>query len=125
METSLVTCVICPKGCSISVNWKEENGHKTVIEVNGNSCKRGYTYASSEVIHPVRVLSSTVRIRGSNLSLLPVRSASPIPKEVLLEAMKTIKETTVDAPLRMGDVIIRNIASTGVDMVACRDAERK
>lgn len=125
METSLVTCVICPKGCSISVNWKEENGEKTVIDVNGNSCKRGYTYASSEVIHPVRVLSSTVRIRNSTLTLLPVRSASPLPREVLLEAMKTIKNTVVDAPVKMGDVIIHNIASTTVDMVACRDAERK
>lgn len=125
METSLVTCVICPKGCSISVNWSEENGEKVIEDIKGNSCRRGWTYASSEVVHPVRVLSSTVRIRNSDLNLLPVRSRSPLPKEVLPDAMKTIKNTVVEGPVRMGDVIISDIASTGIDMIACRDAGRK
>ncbi len=122
METSLVTCVICPKGCSISVGFALENGNKVIKEVRGNSCKRGLEYASSEVIHPLRVLSSTVRITGSTLNLLPVRSASPLPKELTFKAMKSIKECTVNAPVKMGDVIIKNIAGSGIDMVACRDA---
>ncbi len=122
METNLVTCVICPKGCSISVEWVEENGEKVIKEVKGNSCKRGLSYASSEVVHPVRVLSSTVRIKNSRLSLLPVRSASPLPRELMFEAMKTIKNTAVNGPVKMGDVIIKNVADSGIDMIACRDA---
>lgn len=122
METSLVTCVICPKGCSISVDWVEENGIKVIKEVKGNSCKRGFSYASSEVVHPVRVLSSTVRIKDSHLTLLPVRSASPLPKELMFEAMKTIKKAKVNGPVKMGDIIIKNIAASGIDMIACRDS---
>jgi CxxC motif-containing protein len=124
METSLVTCVICPKGCSISVDWEEENGEKVIREVKGNSCRRGLTYASSEVVHPERVLSSTVRIRNGRLALLPVRSASPLPKELLLTAMETIKKTVVEAPVKMGDVIIPDIAGTGISMIACRNVDR-
>ncbi len=123
METSLVTCVICPKGCSISVQWSEEDGVKKVEEVHGNSCKRGFTYASSEVVHPERVLSSTVRITNSRLSLLPLRSSKPLPKEILLDAMKVIKSTRVEGPVKMGDVIIADILSSGIDMVACRDSD--
>ena len=122
METNLVTCVICPKGCSISVGWVEENGEKVIKEVKGNSCKRGLSYASSEVVHPVRVLSSTVRIKNSRLSLLPVRSASPLSKELMFEAMARIKNTEVNGPVKMGDVIIKNVADSGIDMIACRDA---
>ncbi len=123
METSLVTCVICPKGCSISVAWSEEDGVRKVEEIHGNSCKRGLSYASSEVIHPVRVLSSTVRIKKSALSLLPVRSSSPLPKEKILDAMAVIKKTTVEGPVKMGDVIIPDILGSGIDMIASRDSD--
>lgn len=123
METSLVTCVICPKGCSISVAWRMEDGVKKVEEVHGNSCPRGLSYASSEVVHPVRVLSSTVRIRNSALSLLPVRSSSPLSKEMILDAMAVIKKTVVDGPVKMGDVIIPDILKSGIDMIACRDSD--
>ncbi len=123
METSLVTCVICPKGCSISVQWSEADGVKKVEEVHGNSCRRGLTYASSEVVHPERVLSSTVRIHNSSLKLLPVRSSAPLPKELILDAMTVIKATTVEGPVKMGSVIIPNILSSGIDMVACRDSD--
>ncbi len=123
METSLVTCVICPKGCSISVAWSEDGGVKKVEEVHGNSCRRGLSYASSEVIHPVRVLSSTVRIKKSTLSFLPVRSSSPLPKEKILDAMAVIKKTTVEGPVKMGDVIIPDILGSGIDMIASRDSD--
>ena len=131
METSFVTCVICPKGCSISVDWDLENGVKKVINVTGNSCPRGLKYATAEVIHPERVLTSTVRVKNGSLALLPIRSATPIPKESMLEAMKTISEAVVDVSacgasgLKMGTVVIKNIAGTGIDMIACRDVVAK
>lgn len=136
METSLITCVICPKGCSISVDWESEDGNasgvKRVVKVTGNSCPRGLKYATAEVIHPERVLTSTVRVKNGSLALLPIRSASPIPKEAMMEAMKTISSSIVDASsfggegaLKMGTVVIKNIAGTGIDMIACRDVLAK
>ncbi len=128
METSLVTCVICPKGCSISVDWEFVDGEKKVFQVTGNSCPRGLKYATAEVIHPERVLTSTVRVKNGSLALLPIRSASPIPKEAMMDAMKTISSTCLDiasfgneGALKMGTVVIQNIAGTGIDMIACRD----
>jgi CxxC motif-containing protein len=142
METSFVTCVICPKGCSISVDWEFKDGVKTVVKVTGNSCPRGLKYATAEVIHPERVLTSTVRVKNGSLVLLPIRSATPIPKEAMMEAMKTISATVIDVAdfgscdasgtcgasngiLKMGTVVIKNIAGTGIDMIACRNVVAK
>ena len=124
METSLITCVICPKGCSISVEWIEENGEKKIVSVRGNSCKRGEVYASQEVVDPKRVLTSTVKLVNNELNVLPIRSSSPIRKEKIFEAMDEIKKTVVDRDIKMGDVIIENIASTNVSMISCRDARK-
>ena len=122
METSLITCVICPKGCSISVDWIEENGEKKIVSVRGNSCKRGEVYASQEVVDPKRVLTSTVKLVNNELNVLPISSSSPIRKEKIFEARDEIKKTVVDRDIKMGDVIIENIASTNVSMIRSRDA---
>ena len=134
METSFITCVICPKGCNIKVDWKtNEDGSKEVLNVTGNSCPRGLSYATAEVIHPQRVLTSTVRVKKmspngkSSFELIPIRSASPIPKEVMMKAMDVISNTVLDytselsPSLKMGDTVIHNIVNTGIDMIACRD----
>ena len=129
METSFVTCVICPRGCGIKVDWNLlDDGSKKVVGVEGNSCPRGLGYATAEVVHPERVLTSTVRVvrdgeDGSVCELVPIRSASPIPKESMMAAMDEISKTTLKGrDLKMGDVVIIDVAGTGVDMVACRDS---
>ncbi len=129
METSFVTCVICPKGCRIKVDWSPlDDGSKKVVGVEGYSCPRGLRYATSEVVHPERVLTSTVRfVKDGECDhageLVPIRSASPIPKELMMAAMDEISKTVVKGPsLKMGDVVVGNVAGTGVDMIACRDS---
>ncbi len=129
METSFVTCVICPKGCGIKVDWELcDDGSKKVVGVFGNSCTRGLKYATAEVVHPERVLTSTVRLvndgdDGHSCELVPIRSASPIPKESLMAAMEEISKKTIrNSSVKMGDVVIEDIAGTGVAMVACRDS---
>lgn len=129
METSFVTCVICPKGCGIKVDWELcDDGSKKVVGVFGNSCTRGLKYATAEVVHPERVLTSTVRLvndgdDGHSCELVPIRSASPIPKESLMAAMEEISKKTIrNSSVKMGDVVIEDIVGTGVAMVACRDS---
>lgn len=129
METSFVTCVICPKGCSIKVCWNLlDDGSKNVVSVEGNSCPRGLGYATSEIVHPERVLTSTIRVvhsgeNGSCVEHVPIRSASPIPKESMMAAMEEISKKTIrNSSVKMGDVVIEDIAGTGVAMVACRDS---
>ena len=113
MKKSLV-CVSCPLGCSIEVEM--ENGE--VVSVTGNTCKRGDAYARSEMTHPVRSLTSTVKVKGGVHPVVPVKSAKPIPKEKMFECMEQINSVTLDAPVKIGDVVIENVLGTGVDTVA-------
>lgn len=113
MKKSLV-CVSCPLGCPIEVEM--ENGE--VISVTGNTCKRGELYARTEMTHPVRSLTSTVKVEGGVHPVVPVKSASPVPKEKMLDCMKVINSVTVKGPVKIGDVIITDILGTGVNIVA-------
>lgn len=113
MKKNLV-CVSCPLGCPIEVEM--ENGE--VISVTGNTCKRGDLYARTEMTHPVRSLTSTVKVEGGVHPVVPVKSASPVPKEKMLDCMKVINSVTVKAPVKIGDVVIADILGTGVNIVA-------
>lgn len=107
-------CIVCPNGCRLRV--EEENG----CRVTGNACPRGAEYGKSEVLHPVRVLTGTVRLHGANLPRCPVKTRGPIPKEKLLEAAQALCRVDVEAPVRIGDVVLADICGTGVDLVAAR-----
>ena len=62
-------CIVCPNGCHLKVD--EENGYN----VTGNKCERGAEYGKAELLHPVRVVTSTVRIEGA--AACPSRPAPP------------------------------------------------
>ncbi len=109
-----ITCTVCPMGCEILVTGDE----KEAKQISGYSCPRGLTYAKAEYAHPVRILTTTVRTEGFASPLLAVRSAVPVPKEKIAECVKSLKSVTVNRPVKVGDVIVRNICSTGVDVVA-------
>ncbi|NMP38212.1 MAG: DUF1667 domain-containing protein [Clostridiales bacterium] len=109
-----IVCVSCPLGCPIEVTI--ENGE--VVSVKGNTCKRGDNYARTEMTAPKRSLTSTVKVDGGVLPVVPVKSAAPVPKELMFDCMKEINKVTVKAPVAIGDVVIKNILNTGVDIVA-------
>ena len=110
-----IVCISCPRGCRLKV-YPEEG-----FRVEGNSCPRGEEYGRNEVRHPVRVLTSTVVLEGCPLSRrLPVKTAGPIPKEKMLEAAKSLDSVRAQAPVDIGDVIVKDICGTGVDLVATK-----
>ena len=116
-----IICVACPMGCQISV---ELNDGGEILSVTGNTCKRGYDYAQNEFTNPTRTLTSTVRIKSETDKLLPVRTAKPIPKPKLFEAMKVINEIDVTAPVKIGDVIRSDFMEPGVDLIAAKTIEK-
>lgn len=120
-EDRNITCVVCPAGCNISV--RIEDGK--VVSVSGNRCKKGADYACAECINPVRTLTSTVRVTGGIRLMLPVKSDRPMPKGLLLECMKHINRCTVQAPVKIGDVVIENLLDTGINIVAAGGIEAK
>lgn len=113
--TRELICVSCPLGCSLSVELGENN---EVLSVSGNTCKRGEKYAHDECTNPVRMLTSTIRVQGGKLPVIPVKTSKPIPKEMMFKCMDVINRAAVDAPIKMGEVLISNICDTGVDIVA-------
>ena len=120
METKNIICVTCPRGCPIAVTL--EDG--IVTAVSGNACKRGHEYAINEVTAPVRMLTRTVRVKGGVIPMLPVKTAAPIPKDLLLKAMRDINAVIAQAPVCVGDVVLANVMGTGVDIVAARDVAK-
>jgi len=109
-------CVICPRGCRLIVDEK--------LNVTGNFCFRGVAYAKAELTHPERVLTSTVEINSPFGGRLPVKTNKPIPKELMFDVMKEIKKISVNTPIKIGDVIIKNVLNTGADVVASKNILR-
>lgn len=114
-----MVCVSCPMGCAITVELDDNN---EVISVTGNTCPRGDKYARQECTHPERMLTSTVKVEGGRLPVVPVKSASPIPKEMLFDAMKEINKVTLKAPVTFGDIAVKDILGTGIDIVVTNEA---
>ena len=109
------------KGCRIKV--KAENAE--IKEITGYSCPKGKDYAKEEFLNPTRILPTTVKVNGGNFPLVSVKTAKPIPKKLLMEAMKKTAEVEVEAPVSCGDVIIENLLDTGVNLVATRNVKLK
>lgn len=104
-----LTCIICPRGCTVEVT--EENGSLSTF---GNSCKRGEEYAVRELTHPVRTLTSSVRISNRKDTMVSVKTKSPIPKEKIFEAMEVIRDLETPAPVNAGDIIIEDFFSSSL-----------
>ena len=113
-EKISLTCIGCPLGCSVTVT---KNGDE-IEEITGYTCKRGLEYAKTEVLAPVRTVTSTVRVKGGKNPVVAVKTAQPIPKGMIGQCMEVIYGIEVNAPVSIGDVICANIADTGVDLVA-------
>ncbi len=108
MERKL-TCIICPRGCSLTVT-----GETGALAVTGHACPRGETYAINECTNPVRTITSIVRVENREDTMVSVKTAAPVPKDKIFEVMGMIRSTTVAAPVKIGDVIIDNVYGTQV-----------
>ncbi|GAA0709772.1 DUF1667 domain-containing protein [Paraclostridium ghonii] len=113
-----VTCTVCPMGCSLIVT-KVDGEYK----VEGNTCKRGEKYGVEEVTNPRRVITTTVKLSGSYLNLLPVKTNESISKELMFDIMKVLDNVRVCAPVNVGDVVVKDILGTGVDIVSAKSME--
>jgi CxxC motif-containing protein len=94
---------------------------KKAIKVTGNSCKRGATYARKEVTNPTRILTTTVEVDGSDINVVSVKTERDIPKDKMFQCIEVLKGLKVKAPIKIGDIIVKNIADTGVDVVATKE----
>lgn len=117
-----IICVACPMGCGITVELSDCGD---IISVTGNTCKRGDAYARTECTNPVRSLATTVKVSGGIHNVVPCKSACSLPKDKIFDCMKIINETQVNAPVALGDVLVKNILGTGVDIIATNHCPEK
>jgi CxxC motif-containing protein len=111
-----ITCIVCPIGCKILI--KTDGTQFEIVE--GNKCKRGIEYARSEALDPRRMLTTSVLVNNGEWPLASVKSSKPVPKEKLFSVLKEIGGTAVKAPVNSGQIIIKNTANTGIDIVATK-----
>lgn len=118
MAQRILTCIVCPRGCSLTV---ELDSKGKPLSVSGNACARGTVYAEKECTHPERTVTSTVRTLCG--AVVAVKTASTVPKEKVFAVMEEINKARPACPIKVGDVIIENAAETGVSVVATADCE--
>ncbi len=122
MNTRELICIGCPLGCPLTVTMeKTADGEVTVVDVTGNTCPKGDKYARKEVTNPTRIITSTVAVRGGVCPMVNIKTVSDIPKEKIAACMEALRGMEVSAPIKIGDVILANVAGTGVDVVAARN----
>ena len=112
IKTRELTCIVCPRGCQLTVSL---DGDK-VVSVTGNICKRGADYAHSECTSPTRTVTTTVRCESGRV--ISVKTGAPVPKSKVFEVMSEINKTVAPNGLKIGDVVISDVAGTGVSVVA-------
>lgn len=120
MNTRDLTCIGCPLGCSLTVTM--ENGEVTAV--SGNTCPKGDAYARKEVTNPTRIVTSTVRVTGGSAAMVNVKTASDIPKDKIFDCIEALKSIAVEAPVKIGDVILADAAGTGIDIVAAKNISK-
>lgn len=120
-----ILCTVCPKGCIIHATKAREGSWS----FEGYTCKRGLEYAKDEILHPKRVLTTSVlqvlRICENGRvfyrrRLVAVRSSRPIPLDLLFEAMEKIRRTIVRKTVGEGDVVLPDILGTHADIIVTR-----
>lgn len=119
-EVRSLTCIGCPMGCALTV--KLCGG--SIAEISGYTCKRGKTYAEKEVTAPARTVTSTIRVKGGELPVVSVKTITDIPKEKIFDCVRALKDAEVTAPVCIGDVILKDVCGTGVDVVSTKNIRR-
>lgn len=115
-----LTCIVCPKSCRLYV---ENAGSE--IQITGYGCKRGLEYASEEIREPRRMLTATVTVRNGILPRLPVVSSAPIPRRLFDACFQELAIVIVNAPVKLGQVILHDVQKTGIDILASRSLAKK
>jgi len=106
-------CIVCPKGCHLEVD-------ETTYAVTGEACERGKAYGQDELRNPLRMITSTVKIIGAHHRRCPVKTAMPIPKPLIFDAIRLLDGVELAAPIKIGHIVIPDICGTGIPFITTR-----
>jgi CxxC motif-containing protein len=116
-----VICDLCDKRCVINIEKCEEN-----YLYEGSLCDRGIAYGQEYMKSSSRVFTSVVRIKGdANCNVVPIKSSKPLDMNLWMECSKALGRIYVGIPIRIGDVICKNIVNSGVDIICTKNVDKK
>lgn len=121
MNKRELICIGCPMGCNLEVEIENNN----VKKVSGNSCKVGEEYAIKECSNPTRIVTTSVSIVGGVYDTLSVKTERDIPKAKIEQCIRELRDIVVKAPIKIGDIIVNNVANTGVNIIATRKVDKQ
>jgi len=110
------TCIICPNGCRISVEYEET----TIKNIKGDECSKGKDYVKNEITNPLRVFTGSVLVENGDFSLVSVKTPVPIPKKYLKKIGEITRRIKVEAPVEVGRVVASNLLNKNIDLIATR-----
>ena len=120
MKIKELICIVCPNGCQLQAQVEE--GEKTLVtEIRGHLCEKGPEWAAQELLTPMRTLTSSIIVEGGDLPLVSVRTDSPIPLKSIPNIMQAIKNSKAKAPVRIGDIMVRNPAGVSCNIIATKN----
>jgi CxxC motif-containing protein len=117
MEKKEFVCIRCPLGCNITVETEQNE----ILSITGNTCPRGADYVTKELKDPRRIVTSLVRVKGGELPVVSVKTVSDIPKEKIMDCISALKGLELIAPVHIGDVVLRDVCGSGVDVAATKE----
>ncbi len=113
MKKELI-CIACPMGCHLTIDIDDD------YKVTGNQCVRGEVYGRKELTNPTRIVTSTVKIKKGIYNRIPVKTNGEIPKADIFKIMKELEKVELTSPVKVGDIVIKNVCNTGIDIVTSR-----
>lgn len=68
------------------------------------------------------IFTSIVRVKGSDkYKVVPVKSSKEVDRSLWIELSKVIGRIYVSIPVKVGNIICKNILNTGIDIICTRD----
>lgn len=115
-----LTCIVCPIGCELTVDRLPDGE----LSVTGNRCNRGVAYAREEFNDPRRTITGTCAVEGGTAARIPVRSSDGVPVEQIAAFLVAMYAVRPSAPVSAGSILARDLADTGVDLIATMSMPR-
>jgi CxxC motif-containing protein len=117
---SQVICNRCSSKCVIDI-YKSGNEYK----YDGSMCDQGIVYGEEYMRSNERIFTSVVRVKGiTSCSVVPVKSNKPLDINLWIECSKALSRVYVGIPIKIGDVICKNILNSGVDIICTKNIEK-
>ena len=77
----------------------------------------------SLVINPVRTITSSIKVSNREYTLVSVKTTNPVPKDKIFDVMKEIDKLSVEAPVRIGDIVKKGILGLDSDIVITKNID--